>query len=102
MDILRAWSRQDGLCAMCGSALRPMKTANDHILPLDLGGKTEFENLQILCKTPCHIIKTAQDIKRIAKARRLRTPRKAPKRKLQSGGFDKSIHKHFSGQVTHD
>ena len=87
-DVMRVWGWQNGLCAMCGERL--LETANDHILALDLGGKTELANLQILCRTPCHAIKTAQDIKRIAKARRLRTPRKAPKRRLQSRGFDKS------------
>ena len=84
-------------CAMCGLFMSTYE--QDHILPLELGGRTVLSNLQLLC-TPCHAIKTAQDIKRIAKARRLRTPRKAPKRRLQSRGFDKSLHKHMNGSVT--
>lgn len=38
----------------------------DHILPIALGGKDEWENTQSLCK-PCHQAKTAEDMKLITR-----------------------------------
>ena len=64
--------RQEGKCAGCGDTLgRGTPYHFDHIQPLDSLGSNDVENLQALCK-PCHKIKTAQDVKAIAKGRRLR------------------------------
>ena len=98
-DIAAAMERQDYRCAWCPAPLKGFHC--DHVLPRDLGGQTTLANLQLMCP-PCHRRKTDEDIARIAKARRLRTPRKAPKRPMQNRGFPKNIHRHFSGQVTHD
>lgn len=86
--IPRTWGRALGWrCARCTDA----GVEYDHILPLELGGKHALENIQLLCRE-CHRVKTALDIKRIAKARRLRrdadpTTRRQPVRKLRGRGF---------------
>jgi 5-methylcytosine-specific restriction endonuclease McrA len=65
----------------------------DHVLPLELGGDDDLDNVQALC-IPCHKAKTREDIKRIRKAARLRrdadpeTRRKSP-RPLRSRGFSR-------------
>ena len=46
---------QDGDCAVCGSRLEQFEA--DHVVPWSLGGSTNTENLQLLCK-PCHSAKT--------------------------------------------
>jgi hypothetical protein len=75
----------------------------DHIIPLELGGADDDTNLQALCHTH-HKEKTRADIKRIAKARRLRKKESPPdqtprKRRIQSRGFSKTHKKTFSGRV---
>ena len=47
-------------CAVCGRvSMYEMEV--DHIKPLWLGGSNKLDNLQLLCKSPCHEIKTAQE-----------------------------------------
>ena len=46
---------QDGVCAVCGGRLEQFEA--DHVIPWRLGGSTNTENLQLLCK-PCHQTKT--------------------------------------------
>lgn len=83
----------DGLCAMCGCAL-PSTWELDHTIPLALGGPDEPHNWRPLCPRPCHLGKTAQDRKAIAKALRIirqadpATRRKSP-RPLRSRPFPK-------------
>ncbi len=99
IEVVQAMTFQHGRCSICGEELTYGYHA-DHILPLELGGKTELANLQLLCATPCHAIKTAHDIKRIAKARRIRNkPLAKPKRPIQGRGFDKSRTRHMDGSV---
>lgn len=43
--------QQAGKCVYCRAALREYHV--DHIIPVSLGGKTEDENLQLLCP-PCN------------------------------------------------
>jgi 5-methylcytosine-specific restriction endonuclease McrA len=59
--------RQRGLCARCDNRIAEW----DHIIPLDLGGANAEANLMGLC-TRHHKLKTARDMKAIAKARRIR------------------------------
>lgn len=47
-------------CAVCGRASMYQMEV-DHIKPLWLGGSNKLDNLQLLCKSPCHEIKTAQE-----------------------------------------
>ena len=95
------WSQ----CVVCRQEMRSTPVAEfDHILPLELGGSNEPENIQGLCVAH-HKIKTAADVKRIAKARRQKkhhetgrgTKRKG--QKLKSRPFDKTLTKGFDGKV---
>lgn len=64
------------ICARCNRECSenwegddPMKAEADHIVPLNLGGKNEVSNLQVLCRG-CHSEKTRLDRREIAKANR--------------------------------
>ena len=65
----------------------------DHIESLESGGKDEPSNWQVLCNTH-HKIKTAMDMKKIVKVRRLSNKEQGfirPKQSIQSAGFSKTI-----------
>ena len=66
----RRMIRDIGKCANCGTTENKWSFILDHITPIAIGGE-EFEddNLQLLCKE-CNAIKTKQDFKDIALARR--------------------------------
>ena len=91
---------QDNLCVGpdCEAELYPWGLELDHILPLELGGSNDISNLQALCES-CHKEKTRADIKRIAKARRLRKPRAPAKRSIPARPFDRTKTRTFSGKV---
>lgn len=92
--------RQHDNCAGCSDTLiwtviegtkvyGPM--IDEHILPLDLGGSNDLSNRELRC-VPCAKAKTREDVKRIAKARRLRIkngpPELRPKAQpIRSRGF---------------
>jgi 5-methylcytosine-specific restriction endonuclease McrA len=82
----------DGNCPMCGLHLLCLPVHIDHILPVELGGEDTEANWQLLC-IDCHKIKTRDDIKRIAKARRQRAKHNgtmpASPFKLKGRGFSK-------------
>jgi 5-methylcytosine-specific restriction endonuclease McrA len=98
--VLQRWERR---CAypMCGVE---KGLEIDHVIPLELGGKDDESNLQLLCGAH-HRQKTALDVKMIAKARRMRkkeNPQDHPsakKARIWSRGFDKSLTRTFSGTV---
>jgi 5-methylcytosine-specific restriction protein A len=46
-------------CRKCG--LLTLDGECDHRIPESKGGKTEMDNLQWLCKTPCHSDKTERE-----------------------------------------
>ena len=53
--------RQKGKCTECGLTFREKDTWEvDHIKPLSLGGKDQWDNIQLLHKH-CHDVKTAHD-----------------------------------------
>jgi 5-methylcytosine-specific restriction endonuclease McrA len=104
-DVADRWAQQGGLCARCMGTISKGFVC-DHILPRDLGGATNFANLQLICDD-CDAIKTGKDIKRITKARRIRRklgtdpnipPRRA-KRAIRNQGFRKDIRKRMNGKV---
>lgn len=110
-EVAQLRERQSWLCGCgCGKPLftvvkqdapypvsgqRVMHTwIDEHILPLDLGGSNDLSNRAIYL-IECAIQKTRADLKRIAKARRLRRDadpetRRQPVRKLRSRGFQKA------------
>jgi 5-methylcytosine-specific restriction protein A len=60
-----------GRCAECRVEIGPATGLEwDHIIPLELGGDDMLENLQPLCRAD-HTVKTATDVARIAKAKRV-------------------------------
>ena len=52
-DKQAAYSRQNGICPVCGQHFEYDEMEGDHILPWSKGGKTIGENCQMLCK-PCN------------------------------------------------
>lgn len=54
-EIFKKLQEQEGKCACCG--VIPTDVQGDHIVRYSDGGKTEYKNLQALCKT-CHDMKT--------------------------------------------
>lgn len=55
-------------CAKCGGT-DILRLCVDHIVPRGLGGSHVRSNLQVLCRKPCHAIKTKVDIQAIWAAR---------------------------------
>lgn len=45
-----AYERQNGICRICGRHFEFSEMEGDHITPWHLGGKTQPENCQMLCK----------------------------------------------------
>lgn len=69
---LAAWDREDGKCEGCGRRIFPGDGPEyDHRIPAAQGGKATLKNCQVLC-SPCHKLKTAGDMKTIAKSRSVR------------------------------
>lgn len=91
-------------CRMTGEPLIAGRTEFDHIIPVELGGSNDADNLQALTAA-AHRRKTDADIARIAKANRqgLRKGQQARRAKngsrLKSRGFDKTLRKKFNGEV---
>lgn len=88
------YALQGGRCAACKQDRVPSDMDLDHRICLELGGADEASNWQLLCREPCHRIKTAKDRKAMAKAARLRRQadpetRRRPTRRLRGRGFDK-------------
>ena len=46
----KKYKEQDGICAKCEKEFDENKMEGDHITPWKDGGKTEYDNLQMLCK----------------------------------------------------
>lgn len=54
-----AYTRQEGKCAICGKPFDLRVMHADHVTPWVQGGKTNIENLQMLCRD-CNLHKGAQ------------------------------------------
>jgi 5-methylcytosine-specific restriction endonuclease McrA len=68
----RIWLSRDGKCWMCGFEVPETGPGvrYDHKLALELGGADDDANLWPLHREPCDRLKTAADLRRIAKMRR--------------------------------
>ena len=55
--------RRDGYrCVACGVVDKKAEFLEaDHVVPLEIGGANDLENMQTLCK-PCHRLKTAAEV----------------------------------------
>ena len=90
---LKLFEAHNGICALCGVAIRPgEKWRDEHLRPLALGGSNDMEN-----RAPVHFkcakAKDAEDLTRIAKAKRQKRASIgiAPqKQKIASRGFPPS------------
>lgn len=56
-DKAAKYAEQGGRCAICGKEFDISKMDGDHIVPWSEGGKTTYDNLQMLCRT-CNIAKS--------------------------------------------
>ena len=54
----KQYDKQKGICPICGKHFEYKEMQGDHIIPWSKGGKTEPENLQMLC-IKCNIAKSA-------------------------------------------
>jgi len=57
---LRLLREAKGRCALCGATKNERPLDIDHIIPRSKGGKTEYENLQVLC-SKCNRTKRDRD-----------------------------------------
>lgn len=91
-----------GKCAHCSVKIQPGQRWDlDHARPLELLGKDEPANWQLLC-APCHRAKTSDDVSRIRKAQRQEARHlgtKAPSRNPLPGGRRSPWRKKLSGEV---
>lgn len=58
-DALTAYEQQKGICKICGKHFEFEQMQADHIVPWSKGGKTTFDNLQMLCRA-CNLMKSNQ------------------------------------------
>ena len=56
-DKRTAFEKQNGVCPCCGETFSIEEMEGDHIVPWSKGGRTEFANLQMLCKK-CNLKKS--------------------------------------------
>jgi len=85
-------ARAAGKCEACSATLKTGEGEVDHILPCALGGKPEVSNGWLLCR-PCHVEKSAVDIRRTRKADRARDKASGavrPKQSIRGPGFPPS------------
>ena len=57
-DMAAKYHEQGGLCAICGKPFDQKDMHGDHIIPWSKGGKTTYDNLQMLC-VPCNLTKSS-------------------------------------------
>lgn len=92
---LRIVRRYGGLCYLTGRPIAGKKWALDHVIALANGGENRESNLApALQEGDAHTAKTARDVATKAKidrvAKRHYGIRSAPRRKIESRGFEKS------------
>jgi 5-methylcytosine-specific restriction protein A len=97
----RVWKRFNECCQMCFRPTDERGFDLDHAIPLAIGGEDIEDNLRPLC-TPCHRLKTKDDVADIAKAKRREAAHlgaRAPSRNPLPGGKRSPWRKKVSGEV---
>lgn len=83
------FERANGCCEKCGRKVGGAIAYDvDHIIPATFGGRATLDNGQILCKQPCHVVKTKRDNREAKKSNRIRkknNPETRPAPKMRSG-----------------
>jgi 5-methylcytosine-specific restriction enzyme A len=79
----KGFERSNGLCEKCSAKLKVGEAEFDHVLPCALGGDNSLDNLEVLCRS-CHKDKTADDVRGIRKADRIRDKRSGAFKKRSS------------------
>ena len=59
-DRRQKYEQQQGICPICRKYFEYSKMHADHITPWHAGGKTVYENLQMLCRD-CNLKKSGQE-----------------------------------------
>ena len=96
-----AYFRSCGYCEECGSELGEGNVEYDHEISAWMGGEATLENCKCLCKT-CHTSKTKNDIKAIAKSKRIRDKlikARKPKGRPMPGTKRSGFRKRMDGTV---
>ena len=96
-DVLRKFAAQGGLCAKCRCDLVQSGYERDHIVRHDALGKTDYNNLQLLCPQ-CHSVKSRDDNREAKKGRRIRQENKPrAKKAIPSRGFCTTLRRRMDG-----
>lgn len=99
----RIHEAHNGLCVQCGEPVEMFgpTVRYDHEIPLELLGSDDDGNIGPIHRSPCDLIKTANDQAAIAKARRLRKADLEPRQptRVKSAGFRKDVSRKFNGQI---
>lgn len=90
--------RARGKCEKCGAHLKVGEGDVDHILPDALGGEATLDNAQLLCRV-CHKEKTADDVRRLRKAERMRDKHTGAFKKKGFWPFKGRLKKCLDGRV---
>lgn len=85
----RIWVLHDGICGLCAAPVALRACEVEHRVPIAMGGADEDGNLEVV-HPRCHKLKTAADMKALAKARRLsgETGATRHKRPIASRGLE--------------
>lgn len=91
------FQRHGGVCHICGGRIQAGEAWEvEHVVALALGGEDGGDNLAP-AHVKCHRVKTAQDAKANAKAKRreaIHIGAKAPAQPFASRGFPKALPQH--------
>lgn len=100
IDVLHAAS---GICHWCGLTINSARESFEveHVIPLALGGSNETANLRPIHQG-CHREKTRGDVKKIAKAKRVKAKHNGtfrPPRHIVPGSKAHTFKKKLNGEV---
>jgi 5-methylcytosine-specific restriction endonuclease McrA len=96
-DVDNRFTAQAGRCNKCQCDLNVTGFERDHIQRHDALGKTDYDNLQLLCP-PCHAYKSRLDNREAKKGRRIRGENKpSVKKAIPSRGFSTTLRRRMDG-----